>query len=79
MIEKAKPGHPDRLEDRSAGAIVDLAYVMEPNPKIALEVLIGHGNCYVIIESSGKMDLSPPKKIICCIGGDVKADIQQFP
>ena len=29
--------------DRIAGAIVDLAYTKEENPKAAIEVLIGHG------------------------------------
>lgn len=52
MIEKVNPSHPDKVADRIAGAIVDLAYTKEANPKIAVEVLIGHGECYIIIESS---------------------------
>ena len=52
MIEKVNPSHPDKVADRIAGAIVDLAYTKEQNPKIAVEVLIGHGNCNVIIETS---------------------------
>jgi S-adenosylmethionine synthetase len=52
MIEKVNPMHPDKIADRIAGAIVDLAYKIEKNPKIAVEVLIGHGNCKIIIESS---------------------------
>ena len=51
MIEKVNPMHPDKIADRIAGAIVDLAYTKEENPKIAVEVLIGHGNCKIIIES----------------------------
>ena len=42
MIEKVNPMHPDKVADRIAGAIVDLAYASEDNPKIAAEVLIGH-------------------------------------
>ena len=45
-------GHPDKVADRIAGAIVDLAYKVEESPKIAVEVLIGHGMCYIIAESS---------------------------
>ena len=45
MIEKVNPDHPDKVADRIAGAIVDLGYKMQENPKIAVEVLIGHGNC----------------------------------
>lgn len=52
MIEKVNPAHPDKVADRIAGAIVDLAYKAEENPKIAVEVLIGHGVCYIIAESS---------------------------
>ncbi len=44
MIEKVNPSHPDKVADRIAGAIVDLAYAAEANPKIAVEVLIGHCN-----------------------------------
>ncbi len=52
MIEKVNPDHPDKIADRIAGAIVDLGYKLQENPKIAVEVLIGHGNCKIIIESS---------------------------
>lgn len=52
MIEKVNPQHPDKVADRIAGAIVDLAYTKQDSPKIAVEVLIGHGVANVIIESS---------------------------
>ncbi len=52
MIEKVNPSHPDKVADRIAGALVDLAYRQQENPKIAAEVLIGHGRCYIVAESS---------------------------
>lgn len=52
MIEKVNPSHPDKVADRIAGAIVDLAYTKDNNPKIAVEVLLGHGECNIIIEAS---------------------------
>lgn len=52
MIEKVNPCHPDKVADRIAGAIVDLAYSKSENPKVAVEVLLGHGDCYIIIETS---------------------------
>lgn len=52
MIEKVNPSHPDKVADRIAGAIVDLAYKKTKNPKIAVEVLIGHGTCHTIIETN---------------------------
>lgn len=51
MFEKVNPSHPDKIADRIAGSIVDLAYEMEDSPKVAVEVLIGHGHCHIIIES----------------------------
>ena len=56
MFEKVNPSHPDKIADRIAGAIVDLAYKVEENPKIAVEVLIGHGVCHIIAESSVDID-----------------------
>lgn len=52
MIEKVNPAHPDKVADRIAGALVDFAYSKQENPKVAIEVLIGHGLCTVIAESS---------------------------
>lgn len=52
MIEKVTPSHPDKVADRIAGAIVDLAYKKTKNPKIAVEVLIGHNHCHIITETS---------------------------
>lgn len=56
MIEKVNPMHPDKIADRIAGSVVDLAYMVEKNPKIAVEVLIGHGVCHIIAESSAALD-----------------------
>lgn len=58
MIEKVNPKHPDKVADRIAGAIVDLAYTKAENPKIAVEVLIGHGGCNIIIETSVSFNAS---------------------
>lgn len=69
MFEKVNPSHPDKIADRIAGAIVDLAYTLEENPKIAVEVLIGHGSCHVIIESSVDIQLHDIKKIVKRISG----------
>lgn len=57
MIEKVNPSHPDKIADRIAGAIIDLAYKIETAPKIAVEVLIGHGKCHVIIETSASLSI----------------------
>ena len=33
MFEKVNPSHPDKIADRIAGAIVDLAYKENENPR----------------------------------------------
>ena len=50
MFEKVNPCHPDKVADRIAGALVDTAYRKEKNPRIAVEVLIGHGVCHIIAD-----------------------------
>ncbi len=79
MIEKVNPCHPDKVADRIAGAIVDLAYAEEENPKIAVEVLIGHGTCHAIIETSVVLDEVDITDAIIRIAGDVEADITIVP
>lgn len=79
MIEKVNPSHPDKVADRIAGAIVDLAYQEELNPKIAVEVLIGHGVWHVIIETSAALSFEEVRKAIKRIAGDVKQDIVVVP
>ena len=78
MIEKVNPSHVDKLCDRIAGAIVDLAYQIEENPRIAVEVLLGHGICHVIIETSVYLSEGDIEAAIARIAGDeVIAEILQ--
>lgn len=79
MIEKVNPSHPDKVADRIAGAIVDLAYKIEHDPKIAVEVLIGHGKCHVIIETTAVLDEGAITASIHRIAGNVDPDIMIVP
>ena len=67
MIEKVNPSHPDKVADRIAGAIVDIAYDIQENPKIAVEVLLGHGLATIITESSVVIPKSEIKEIVARI------------
>lgn len=69
MFEKVNPSHPDKLADRIAGAIVDLAYAKSRNPKVACEVLIGHGDCHVILETSEEITYDEVSQIVERIAG----------
>jgi len=79
MYEKVNPCHPDKIADRIAGAIVDLAYKNDTNPRIAVEVLIGHGKCYVIAETSTQLDVNEVNAIIERIAGNVDIDYVEVP
>jgi len=51
LFEKVNPGHPDKIADRIAGAIVDYAYSIKQDPKCSVEVLIAHGHCTISAET----------------------------
>ena len=100
MFEKVNPCHPDKVADRIAGAIVDLAYTKnknrwsnessakldlstaegrqrwaQANPKVAVEVLLGHGKAAVMIESSEDFRPVEIDPIVRRLAGDVELDL----
>ena len=64
MFEKCNPAHPDKIADRISGAIVDLAYTKSHDPKIAVEVLIGHQECTLQIETSERLTAEELEAIV---------------
>ena len=80
MIERVNPSHPDKVADRIAGAIVDLAYTKQENPKIAVEVLIGHGRCHIIAETSAHFSIPEYEEIVERIAGaGIEVDYVEVP
>ena len=79
VFEKVNPKHPDKIADRIAGAIVDLAYKETKNPRIAVEVLIGHGKCHIIAETSVYLDKKDVIKAARRIAGRVFVDYVEVP
>ena len=75
MFEKVNPAHPDKIADRIAGAIVDLAYETQIDPKIAVEVLVGHGVCHCIIETSAVLNVQKIHAAIRRIAGNVRPEL----
>jgi S-adenosylmethionine synthetase len=71
VTEKVNPQHPDKVADRIAGAIVDLAYKKNENPKIAVEVLLGHGECNIIVESDTRIYKGEAEDIVYRIAGEM--------
>ena len=70
MYEKVNPSHPDKVADRIAGALVDMAYGIEDNPRIAVEVLIGHGRCLIVAETSVHLREEDVQDVVRRIAGD---------
>ena len=64
IFEKVNPSHPDKVADRIAGAMVDIAYNHQTNPKIAVEILIGHGLVTIIAETSYKFKNEEIQKLV---------------
>ena len=79
MFEKVNPKHPDKLADRIAGALVDRAYAKEEDPRIEVEVLLGHGECHIIVESSVYITLDEAIAIVKRIVGNVRVYYQIVP
>lgn len=79
MFEKVNPSHPDKVADRIAGAVVDLCYAKNSSPKAAVEVLIGHGVCHIINESSETLDRTEVEKTVRRIAGNIETDYVEVP
>lgn len=70
MFEKVSPSHPDKIADRISGAVVDLCYTKSKNPKVACEVLIGHGQCNIQVETSEQISAEDIEAIVRRIAGE---------
>jgi S-adenosylmethionine synthetase len=70
MFEKVNPCHPDKVADRIAGAIVDLCYTKSHDPKVACEVLIGHGEAGIQVETSEQISAEDCEAIVRRIAGE---------
>ena len=79
MFEKVNPSHPDKVADRIAGALVDLAYRKEKNPRIAVEVLIGHGICHIVAETSVELSIHDVTAAVHRIAGELTVDYHEVP
>ena len=79
MFEKVNPCHPDKVADRIAGALVDLAYRKETDPRIAVEVLIGHGVCHIIAETSVALEKAGVTAAVHRIARNLTVDYAEVP
>lgn len=72
------PAHPDKYADRIAGVIVDFAYVMQKDPKISVEVMLGHHDCFIIAETSVHILMAYVEETVGgSLGKDLKSQISR--
>lgn len=69
FFEKVNPAHPDKIADRIAGALADYFYNKDKSARFAIEVLIGHRQCSIIIEASLKISFNDVRSIVNRIVG----------
>ena len=79
MFEKVNPAHPDKVADRLAGAVVDIAYDTQIDPRVAVEVLIGHSICHIIAETSAAINREKVTAAVQRIAGDLEVDLVVVP
>ena len=78
MYEKVSMYHPDKIADRIAGAIVDLAYTKRARPKVAVEVLIGHDHAFIINETNTHIKNEEVVEVVRHIIGRKIRDVQYY-
>jgi S-adenosylmethionine synthetase len=68
--ESVSPKHPDKLCDQISDAILDAYLAKDPNARVAVEVVGGHGHAFVVgeVTSSTNVNVEP---IVKRLAGDV--------
>jgi S-adenosylmethionine synthetase len=69
--ESVSPKHPDKQCDQISDAILDAYLKVDPQARVAVEAVGGHGELFVVgeVTAKGKVDIAP---IVKRIAGDVK-------
>jgi S-adenosylmethionine synthetase len=73
--ESVSPGHPDKLCDQISDAILDAYLSVDPNSRVAVETVGGHGKVFVVgeVTSTGHVDVEP---IVMRIAGSVETEVR---
>lgn len=69
--ESVSPKHPDKLCDQISDAILDAYLKLDPQARVAVEAVGGHGELFVVgeVTAKAKVDIAP---IVKRLAGDVK-------
>lgn len=73
--ESVSPGHPDKLCDQISDAVLDAYIAQDPDARVAVEAVGGHGKVFVVgeVTSSAQVNIEP---IVKRIAGDIDVEIR---
>lgn len=73
--ESVSPGHPDKLCDQISDAILDAYLAQDPDARVAVESVGGHGKVFVVgeVTSGATVEIEP---IVKRIAGDVEIEVR---
>jgi len=62
--ESVSPKHPDKLCDQISDAILDAYLAKDPNARVAVEAVGGHGHAFIVgeVTSTAEVDVKPTVK-----------------
>lgn len=74
--ESVSPGHPDKLCDQISDAILDAYLAKDPNARVAVEAVGGHGKVFVVgeVTSAAHPEIGPIVQRI--VGKDVEIEVR---
>jgi S-adenosylmethionine synthetase len=73
--ESVSPGHPDKLCDQISDAILDAYFTGDPNARVAVETVGGHGKVFVVGEVTSTTH-PEVEEIVKRLAGDVEVEIR---
>lgn len=73
--ESVSPKHPDKLCDQISDAILDAFLAQDPDSRVAVETVGGHGKVFVVGEVSTQADVAV-EPIVQRIAGDVEIEVR---
>lgn len=73
--ESVSPGHPDKVCDQISDAILDAYLAKDPNARVAVEAVGGHGKIFIVgeVTSGAKVEIEP---IVKRIAGDIELEVR---
>lgn len=73
--ESVSPKHPDKICDQISDAVLDAYLAKDPDARVAVEAVGGHGKVFVVgeVTSSARVEVEP---IVKRLAGDVKCEVR---